>query len=103
MKAKPQPRRIQLSRQHGWKMPANTRKVDRTTKWGNPFKVGAWLNVSKGTKATAEDCVRLFRHNLLKNPELIALVKKELRGKNLACWCKEGPCHAEILLKLANE
>jgi len=29
---------------------------------------------------------------------------EELRGKNLACWCKIGePCHADILLKIANE
>lgn len=27
-----------------------------------------------------------------------------LRGKNLACWCKPGsPCHADVLLELANE
>jgi len=26
-----------------------------------------------------------------------------LRGKNLACWCKPGfPCHADVLLDLAN-
>lgn len=26
-----------------------------------------------------------------------------LRGKNLACWCKPGhPCHADVLLQLAN-
>ena len=31
------PRRVQLSRQKGWRMPANTVKVDRSTKWGNPF------------------------------------------------------------------
>jgi hypothetical protein len=30
-------------------------------------------------------------------------VAKELRGKNLACWCKPGePCHADVLLELAN-
>lgn len=28
----------------------------------------------------------------------------ELRGKNLACWCKIGnPCHADVLLELANQ
>ena len=28
---------------------------------------------------------------------------KELRGKNLACWCREGsPCHADVLLEIAN-
>jgi hypothetical protein len=27
----------------------------------------------------------------------------ELAGKNLACWCKPGePCHADVLLDLAN-
>lgn len=27
----------------------------------------------------------------------------KLRGKNLACWCRPGdPCHADVLLKLAN-
>ena len=28
----------------------------------------------------------------------------ELKGKNLACWCKPGePCHADVLIALANE
>ncbi|MDX0178660.1 DUF4326 domain-containing protein [Sinorhizobium meliloti] len=27
----------------------------------------------------------------------------ELRGKNLACWCRPGaPCHADVLLQVAN-
>lgn len=27
----------------------------------------------------------------------------ELRGKNLACWCPlDSPCHADVLLELAN-
>jgi len=31
------PQRVQMKRSAGWKMPANTLKVDRTTRWGNPF------------------------------------------------------------------
>lgn len=28
----------------------------------------------------------------------------ELRGKNLACWCKPGhPCHADVLLDVARD
>ena len=28
----------------------------------------------------------------------------ELKGKNLACWCKPGtPCHADVLLRMANQ
>ncbi|MFZ5773087.1 MAG: DUF4326 domain-containing protein, partial [Thermodesulfobacteriota bacterium] len=27
----------------------------------------------------------------------------DLRGKDLACWCKDGePCHADVLLEMAN-
>jgi len=31
------PNRVQLQRVKGWRMPPNTRKVDRTTIFGNPF------------------------------------------------------------------
>ena len=31
--------RIQLRRAKGWRMPANTVKVDRTTLFGNPFSI----------------------------------------------------------------
>jgi Domain of unknown function (DUF4326) len=34
------PKRIELRRAKGWRMPANAVKVDRSTKWGNPFIVG---------------------------------------------------------------
>lgn len=28
----------------------------------------------------------------------------ELAGKNLACWCELGsPCHADVLLEVAND
>ncbi len=31
-------------------------------------------------------------------------IRRELRGKNLACFCSPGKaCHADVLLKIANE
>lgn len=27
---------------------------------------------------------------------------EELRGHDLACWCPEGPCHADLLIELSN-
>ena len=30
-------------------------------------------------------------------------VKRELRSKVLGCWCKPGPCHGDILARIANE
>ena len=46
------PNRVQLSRAKGWRMPPNTVKVDRTTRWGNPCIVG--------THGTREECVHWF-------------------------------------------
>ena len=33
------PHRVTLSRADGWRLPPNTKKVDRTTQYGNPFRV----------------------------------------------------------------
>lgn len=90
-------------------MPPNTTKVDRTSRWGNPFRVGL-----HGTQA---ECVALYQAlasgALLPAPvpaEGIALARKqiadhihELKGRNIACWCKPGsPCHGDVLLEIAN-
>jgi hypothetical protein len=37
----PMPKRIQLRRTAGWRMPEGAVSVARPTKWGNPFKIGA--------------------------------------------------------------
>jgi hypothetical protein len=29
-------------------------------------------------------------------------VRRDLAGKDLACWCPPGPCHADVLLEVAN-
>ena len=105
------PHRVQLSRKKGWRMPPNTVKVDRTTKWGNPYRAGVHCDhqhavdchrhlVALGRPARSApwpDCdVSAYLDHARAN---IA----ELRGKNLACWCPlTEPCHAEVLLELAN-
>lgn len=90
-------------------MPPNTVKVDRTGKWGNPFIVNP--HVKAGSKhgacyialPTVEDAVECFREMMNLKPEYINEAKQELAGKNLACWCKIGsPCHADVLLEIAN-
>lgn len=102
------PRRIQLKRTKGWQMPANTVKVDRRTKWGNPFIVNP--HVKAGSKSgacyvcvpTIEDAVETYREYMSLHGRTEQAIG-ELRGKNLACWCKPGsPCHADVLLELAN-
>lgn len=99
-------------------MPLNTVKVDRTTRWGNPFYVSP-LNRQAGYFActSAAEAVAEFRGHLrdiedagflLTNPKRgweisMADIRRELRGKNLACWCGPGQqCHADVLLEFAN-
>jgi hypothetical protein len=96
------PERIQLKRTKGWRMPPNTVKVDRTTKWGNPFRVGM-PNVPDAAAAIALFKSAMEREELPGDSFELGVLKTELRGKNLACWCRIGePCHADVLLSLAN-
>jgi len=102
------PKRIQLSRKRGWRMPANTVKVDRSTKWGNPYRITDLLLTvfDHNQEICRRACVNSFRDWLSYSPEgrrLAIEAVKELRGKNLACWCKPGDqCHADVLLEIAN-
>jgi hypothetical protein len=112
------PVRLQLSRKAGFNLhdaslalnglPAIS--VARPGKWGNPFKVGE--------DGTAAECVDLYRCLLAgyvalttkastelqtKTRAVVVACLDELRGKNLACWCrKDKPCHADVLLEIAN-
>jgi len=98
------PVRVTLSRRKGWKMPPNTVKVDRSTKWGNPWKKGD-KHPGFGMPMTAEEAVHLYRKMVVAGNGHITVkrVRAALRGKNLACWCKQGcACHADVLLDLAN-
>lgn len=102
--------RIQLSRAKGWRLPAGAVKVDRSTRWGNPFRThGDGVRMDQGL------AVQLFRAMLEQHggyqvaraggiiDNSLAEIRQQLRGKNLACWCKPGtPCHADVLLEIAN-
>lgn len=110
-----EPIRVTLSRVKGWKSPENTVKVSRPTKWGNPFAVGGSYCLSEFFGGNYDDHVKvvnqsqavdLFQRLVFEGwPRFkLDLMKKELQGKNLACWCKpDTPCHADVLLKLAND
>ena len=104
------PQRIQRRRTKGWRMPENTVYVGRGSEWGNPFVVGKGFvrptmepggGEKTGLVTDAADAVRLYRRFLTLGTRVGARI--ELRGKNLACWCPlDQPCHADVLLKIAN-
>lgn len=79
-------------------MPPNTVKVDRTTHWGN---WAAW-RAGLTSRRAAADYFRTWVENEA-SQAWKDLARKKLEGKNLACWCPPGePCHADVLLELAN-
>jgi hypothetical protein len=97
------PRRIQLKRSRGWKMPANAVKVDRTTRWGNPFTIAEYGSVATAVAQHG----RWMRGEIPApggaSPPSTEAIRAALRGRDLACWCAlNGPCHAELLLAIAN-
>ena len=100
------PKRIQRKRTKGWKMPPNTVYVGRPTIWGNPYRVGQAVGPN-APRMTAAEAVTKYREWLEACNKFstisIEFVRKELRGKNLACWCPLGqPCHADVLLEISN-
>lgn len=88
--------RIQRKRSKGWRMPEGVVYVGRPSKWGNPYNFGP----SARAKA-----VNRFRAELLAGamPVSVEEIRAELAGKDLACWCPlDEPCHADVLLEVAN-
>lgn len=107
------PRRIQLQRTKGWAMPDNTTKVDRSTVYGNPFRVEAGFSpdqaVNQFRRWLASDTLILAQFpDLEERRQKLLKALPRLRGRNLACWCplpkpdEPDRCHAAILLELAN-
>jgi len=96
------PVRIQLKRVKGFRLQEVSKalngleavKVARPTKWGN------WVT-SEFPELSIEKNLGLYKaHAKLDMRDSL----NELKGKNLACFCPlNKPCHADILLELANK
>lgn len=93
------PKRLQMTRQRPWRKDhPNAVIVARPTKWGNPYQ-------GDGANPDRAMLTRLFREYIGRpeNAELCTAAITELRGKDLACWCPlDQPCHADVLLEIAN-
>lgn len=74
--------------------------VGRPSKWGNRFShMGGAGTVKVGSRGEA---IRLYKMWLLEQDDLMAALP-ELRGRDLLCSCAPEPCHADVLLQLANQ
>ena len=124
----PTPVRIQRKRTKGFDLQAASRPVNglecvyvgRPTMWGNPFHVQdavdacdcrlrsahvyarqwfvEWLNAADDQFAPMREYAGMKGER-----DAIFARIRELRGKNLACFCNlDHACHADVLLELAN-
>jgi hypothetical protein len=119
------PKRIQMSRQHPWRADnPDAVIVARPSKWGNPYRItteridgeknyilrGSHVfGVTRDIREARAWAVEMFELNVGPmgaheyDRETLAELDKELRGRDLACWCPlDQPCHGDVLLELAN-
>lgn len=148
------PKRVQLRRTRGWRLPVGAVVVARPTKWGNPFRYRQWTGLARvpaifddgeweyedrisadGMRhdfwhpdgrisvchvryMTRDEVVECYRRVLTDDLTesmrggfagcrvvrvTVDDVRRELAGRDLACWCKPtDPCHADVLLSIAN-
>jgi len=125
------PCRIQMRRDRPWRADyPDAVIVARPSRWGNPFTVDAAR--SAGYDDPQAVAVRAFRDWLSGIPWACGCMDRmelrragirgglhDLRGRDLACWCRlcarhaDGlplgetcpdcaPCHADVLLEIAN-
>jgi hypothetical protein len=121
------PIRLQLSRRKGFDLQALSMatnglpavNVARPSRWGNPFTMKRAIEAGF-IRSPDEPLANLFLVDVFsdwlaergcwwqssksdqRRADFLRFIP-ELRGKNLACWCKPGePCHADILIEIAN-
>ena len=91
---------------------ANPRYHLSASKWANPLTIReVHALITRLTEKEAHQfAVNWYKEYLAANPVLLEDLY-ELKGKDLACWCHNWDgqggnpmyCHADVLLKLANE
>lgn len=83
-------KRITYNRFKDGKLPTNTKRVDRGTRYGNPFKLDDYER---------DEALRLYEIYLDEALAKKTLDLTPLYDMDLACSCKPGDrCHADILL-----
>lgn len=102
------PKRVQRSRKKGWRMPPDAIYVGRPSRWGNPFKIQGPPQEAAQNRKLVKELYDLWMVGVTPAPDhrvspLLNIIKEELAGHDLVCWCPlDQPCHADVLLELAN-
>lgn len=84
-------------RVHG--VPTGAVYVGRPTPFGNPFVIG----IHGDRDAVVDRFEQALLHKFERDPDAKARLQAALRGKDLVCWCAPARCHADVLMKYANQ
>ena len=64
--------------------------------WANPYNVRNYPDPKM--------CLSDYRVHIEPQIEKAGVeCLKEILGKTLVCWCKPGPCHGDVLIKILKE
>ena len=63
---------------------------------------GVQVNTFTKKKFELEKRLELYEKKIRNTPELMEAIE-ELEGMELGCWCKPGPCHGDLLVKIFKE
>lgn len=77
-------------------VPGESVYVGRPSRWGN-------IPMLANTLRERERVIRAFENRCREDAEFREEIRRHLRGKNLVCWCAPLPCHADTLLRIAND
>lgn len=84
----------QVFNKHHRNAPPDAIYIGRGSEWGNPFVLG-----EDGDRRTV---IEKFEAWAMAQPDFMARIREELRGKDLVCFCKPAQCHGDFYLRVAN-
>jgi hypothetical protein len=94
-------KRVQYTRRDsiaGRRLPPNTKLVGRSSRYGNPHHVTNCPRCAGKDHGNA-DAVALYREHVRGRPDLVAEIRRNLPGFDLACACEPNePCHVDVIL-----
>lgn len=70
--------------------PADAVYIGRGSEWGNPFVI----DKDNDRNSVCNKHLQL----IIANPKLIPIIREELTGKDLLCFCAPARCHGEAYL-----
>lgn len=114
--------RVQLRRTKGWRKPEGAIVVSRPTRWGNPndwrldqpvYGPVVYADGERNDDPTRYNDAQRRQWSVdhyeagvrqgWNGYPTVDEIREHLGGHDLLCWCPVGqPCHADVLLRLAN-